>query len=196
MDPVHASNEFFDGLVKIRGYSRLPLTVAAQKVQKSGFPQAYAKHEPDAALLTSALTGRESAALTCTTASGGTTFRGGDPVALRARLTREFGSRVASRVGKTSSAGSASGGGTSARATVAVASAAPAGDARRTGNQRGWELAQWAVAHAHELKVEKVGFRDREWRSAESGEGWQKTKSGTSASSGTVAGDVTITVAQ
>lgn len=58
MDPVYSAGEFYEHLVEVPGYSRLPLTVAAQKVQKSGFPQAYAKHEPDSALLAAALTGR------------------------------------------------------------------------------------------------------------------------------------------
>ena len=51
--------------MKVPGYSRLPLTEAAQPVQHSGFPQAYAKHEPDAAVLAAALTGREAASLRC-----------------------------------------------------------------------------------------------------------------------------------
>ena len=46
-------------------YQKLPLTVAAQRVQRSGFPEAYAKHEPDAALLAAALTGHAPATLTC-----------------------------------------------------------------------------------------------------------------------------------
>ena len=58
MDPVYAAGRFYEHLVKIQGYSRLPLTVAAQRVQRSGYPQAYAKHEPDATLLAAALTGR------------------------------------------------------------------------------------------------------------------------------------------
>jgi hypothetical protein len=156
--------------------------VAAQKVQKSGFPQAYAKHEPDATLLASALTGRVSAALSCITASGRTTVTGGDPAAVRARLTREFGSRVAPKALA------------AAAHAVAVPSAAPGYEAQGTGRQRGWELAQWAVAHAHELKVEKVSFRDREWRATDSAKGWQK--SSTRTGSPTAAGDVTITVAQ
>lgn len=65
MDPVYATNKFLDGLVKVPGYTRLPLTDAAQQVQKSGYPQAYAKHETKATLLASALTGREAAALNC-----------------------------------------------------------------------------------------------------------------------------------
>jgi hypothetical protein len=57
-DPTYAAGEFYDHLVKVSGYSRLPLTVAAQRVQRSGYPQAYAKHEQDATLLAAALTGR------------------------------------------------------------------------------------------------------------------------------------------
>jgi hypothetical protein len=37
MDPVYSAGIFYDRLAKVRGYSRLPLTVAAQKVQLSGF---------------------------------------------------------------------------------------------------------------------------------------------------------------
>ena len=33
------------GLQQVRGWERLPLTVAAQRVQRSAFPDAYAKHE-------------------------------------------------------------------------------------------------------------------------------------------------------
>jgi hypothetical protein len=202
MDPVHASNEFFDSLVKIRGYSRLPLTMAAQKVQKSGYPQAYAKHEADAALMASALTGRVSAALNCTTATGGAKLTGGDPAKVRTRLSREFGSKVTASTAKMSASsqtsdtsdGKGAGGGSGATRTLAVSSAVPSGsDARSDEKKRGWELAQWAVAHAHELKVEKVGFRDREWRASDSGKGWQKTGTAAKASQGQY---VTITVAQ
>lgn len=34
------------GLVDVKGWEKMPLTVAAQKVQRSGFPSAYAKWEP------------------------------------------------------------------------------------------------------------------------------------------------------
>ncbi|MER6923256.1 heavy metal transporter, partial [Streptomyces spiralis] len=48
MEPTYAAGVFYEHLAKVPGYTRLPLTVAAQRVQRSGFPQAYAKHEPDA----------------------------------------------------------------------------------------------------------------------------------------------------
>ncbi|EFG64711.1 M23 peptidase domain-containing protein, partial [Streptomyces sp. SPB074] len=65
MDPVYSAGKFYQRLAKVDGYADLPLTVAAQKVQRSAFPDAYAKHEPDAALLAAALTGRAAASLTC-----------------------------------------------------------------------------------------------------------------------------------
>ncbi|WP_306330221.1 hypothetical protein, partial [Streptomyces venezuelae] len=95
MDPVYSAGKFYDGLEKVPGYSRLPLTVAAQKVQKSGFPQAYAKHEPDATLLAAALTGRSPAALSCTT--GEPDGLPGDPEKVRAELVRAFGEKAAPR---------------------------------------------------------------------------------------------------
>ncbi|MEV4536887.1 M23 family metallopeptidase [Asanoa sp. NPDC049518] len=48
-DPAYASRKFYQKLVKIRGWERMSLTDAAQAVQRSAFPDAYAKHEPDAA---------------------------------------------------------------------------------------------------------------------------------------------------
>jgi murein DD-endopeptidase MepM/ murein hydrolase activator NlpD len=45
MDPVHAAKKFYEKLVTISGWERLSLTEAAQKVQVSAFPDAYAKHE-------------------------------------------------------------------------------------------------------------------------------------------------------
>ncbi|MFE1500870.1 hypothetical protein ACFW89_38175, partial [Streptomyces albidoflavus] len=46
MDPVYSSGKFYDRLVKLKDWEQMPVTVAAQKVQRSGFPDAYAKHEP------------------------------------------------------------------------------------------------------------------------------------------------------
>ena len=64
-DPVHATNAFYDALAKVEGYEQLEITVAAQEVQRSGFPDAYADHEPDARALASALTGNSPEAFSC-----------------------------------------------------------------------------------------------------------------------------------
>src|SRR3954447_4468854 len=64
-DPVYASNAFYDVLVKIEGYQDLPITKAAQTVQRSAFPSASAEHEPEARILASALTGQSPGGLSC-----------------------------------------------------------------------------------------------------------------------------------
>jgi murein DD-endopeptidase MepM/ murein hydrolase activator NlpD len=50
-DPVYASQKFFAKLLTIPNWQALPLTEAAQAVQRSAYPDAYAKHEPDATML-------------------------------------------------------------------------------------------------------------------------------------------------
>jgi murein DD-endopeptidase MepM/ murein hydrolase activator NlpD len=46
MDPAYASTKFYEKLKTVRGWESMPLTEAAQSVQISAYPDAYAKHEP------------------------------------------------------------------------------------------------------------------------------------------------------
>lgn len=55
-DPRYAARKFYDSLLKVPGWERLPVTVAAQAVQRSGFPAAYAKWETKAAQVVAATT--------------------------------------------------------------------------------------------------------------------------------------------
>src|SRR5665648_941017 len=57
MDPVFATTAFYDALVKVDGYQDLPITEAAQAVQRSGFPEAYGEHEAAARAWASAMYG-------------------------------------------------------------------------------------------------------------------------------------------
>ncbi|MEU5289516.1 hypothetical protein AB0G97_36800 [Streptomyces sp. NPDC020755] len=161
MDPVYSSEKFYEGLAEVPGYSRLPLTVAAQRVQRSGFPQAYAKHEPDAALLAAALTGRRPASLNCTPSTA-TADGPGDAARVRTELVRAFGKDVLP---------GAVAAGASAASTVSVP--VPAASARsedKGAPQRGWELAHWAVAQSEALRIERVSYADRVW---DAGSGWR-----------------------
>lgn len=54
-DPVHASTKFYEGLLKVSGWQSMTIAQAAQAVQKSGFPGAYAKWEPLATALQKAI---------------------------------------------------------------------------------------------------------------------------------------------
>ncbi|MEU4270178.1 hypothetical protein [Streptomyces sp. NPDC026092] len=190
MDPVYSSGKFYDGLAKVPGYSRLPLTVAAQKVQKSGFPQAYAKHEPDAALLAAALTGRSAAALTCTTSAPEARLPG-DPAQVRAELVRAFGKKAAPRTTAAGSTGTGAGrnagGGTDAKPGTAVLSV-PVVRTPDTGARHGWELAHWAVARADDLRIAEVSYGGMVWRASDASGKWAKSR----APEGTAAEEVRI----
>jgi hypothetical protein len=65
MDPVYSTNKFYDALVKVKGYESADITEIAQKVQRSGYPEAYRDHEGQGRVLASALTGHSPAGLTC-----------------------------------------------------------------------------------------------------------------------------------
>jgi cell wall-associated NlpC family hydrolase len=56
-DPVYASQKFYTKLLTIPHWQRMPLTQAAQAVQRSAYPDAYAKWEPDATELISSIGG-------------------------------------------------------------------------------------------------------------------------------------------
>src|SRR5688500_9188211 len=47
LDPVYATAAFYDALQRVDGYQSMRITEAAQEVQRSGFPEAYADHEAD-----------------------------------------------------------------------------------------------------------------------------------------------------
>jgi cell wall-associated NlpC family hydrolase len=55
LNPVHAATKFYEALEKVSGWQSLSVTQAAQAVQKSGFPDAYAKWEPLATALQQAI---------------------------------------------------------------------------------------------------------------------------------------------
>ncbi|MDW6060166.1 hypothetical protein SAZ11_21890 [Streptomyces sp. FXJ1.4098] len=136
-DPVYATGRFYDHLVKVPGYSRLPLTVAAQRVQYSGYPQAYAKHETEAVVLTGALTGRSAAAFSCP----GPPDDGvpGDPARVRAELKREFGTEVAAAVRP-----AGQGGGRAATAhMVRVSTGATRARGGRSATAGNWPIGRW-----------------------------------------------------
>ncbi|MFC5380675.1 hypothetical protein [Aquipuribacter nitratireducens] len=64
-DPVYSTGAFYDALVEVDGWQDLEVTVAAQEVQRSGFPEAYADHEPEGRALASSLYGLSEASLWC-----------------------------------------------------------------------------------------------------------------------------------
>lgn len=148
-DPVYATNTFYDRLVKVPGYATIPVTQAAQAVQRSGFPDAYADHEDAARAFASALTGWSPGALTCRLPAA---TAAGSSAAVLARVVRDLGtlpssSTAADEVRRTK-----------ATVTLDATSLTPDDPARG-----GWAVAHWAVALAATLQVDRVQVADRVW---------------------------------
>lgn len=153
MNPVHATNAFYDELVKIDGYETMVITEAAQRVQRSGYPEAYAEHEPDGRVLASALAGWSPHAFTC---------RLDDPERDAGRpraVQREVSSLYAGLVGASAVHGKS--------VTIAVHPTA-------VGRRDGWSAAQYLVAQADRLGIRSVAYAGRRWSTGKS-DSWHHT---------------------
>jgi hypothetical protein len=145
-DPVYATGRFYDALVRVDGYETMRITEAAQRVQRSGFPEAYAAHEPAARALASALTGQSPHAFSCRLGDVGT----GRPAVVRDEVTGVFGDLVSR--------------------PVVTGRVVTVGVARRT---TGWALAHYLVAQADRLGIRRISYAGRVWTAgADSGDGW------------------------
>ena len=177
-DPTYATNAFYDALAQVDGYESMPVTEAAQEVQRSGFPEAYADHEQDARVLASALTGNSRAAFWCTVDDdrdadspaldeAGLTARAAE---VRADLARTFGDLPLGGfepggVRDGHMEGSAHYDGRAIDVFVRPVS--------EDNKRRGWAIAGYLVAQADRLDINTVIFDDRVWRVSSSGDGWQ-----------------------
>ncbi|MEP6665185.1 MAG: hypothetical protein ABJA81_01940 [Nocardioidaceae bacterium] len=178
MDPYYATNAFYDALVKVDGYQDMEITKAAQQVQRSAFPDAYADHEKDGRTIASAMSGYSQAAFTCTTdaADLGAEKATKSGLTPRAEAVRND---IASAFGELSLGGFEPGG---------VKSGHIKGSAHYEGRaidiffrpvtdentRRGWVLAHYLVANAQRLQINHVIFDDQIWTAGEaSKEGWR-----------------------
>ncbi|WP_425954740.1 hypothetical protein [Xylanimonas sp. McL0601] len=154
-DPVYATDRFYDALVRVPGYADLAVTAAAQAVQRSGFPEAYARHEVRSRAWASALTGHSPAVLSCELDPVGA----GRPLDAVGATLRERALRDLGLTPDAVAVGEAADG----LATVTLqAGALPTGDA----TSAAWAAAQWAVATASVTDVVEVRVADRVWTRA------------------------------
>ncbi len=156
-DPVYAAGKFFDALMKVPGWQRMSLTKAAQAVQYSGFPDAYAKWEGKALTLAAALGGEVPVELNCVAgarpssadapvrkAVPGTTAASPALAAVLAAAQAELGGlKVVSASGSTGTV------------TVTLTNLGAQQSART--------LAAWAVAHSPGFSVSAVSAGSQQW---------------------------------
>ena len=135
LDPEYATGKFYDALVKIKNWETDDINDVAQKVQRSGHPEAYRDHEADARVLASTLTGQSPAGFSCLDRSG----TPGDVKALRSSLQRTFGKIDDSAEGS----------------VVSI---------RASSSRRAWAYAHFAVANAQLYGVTTVKIGNRLWQ--------------------------------
>ncbi|MET0951676.1 MAG: hypothetical protein ABWX57_00210 [Aeromicrobium sp.] len=150
IDPWYAIGKFYDALVKIDGYESMEITKAAQKVQRSAFPGAYAQHEDYARALASSLRGYSPAKFTCQINPEG----GGSTTTVVKDVRKAFGDIEVARDGDD--------------ATYPLEGKAD--DVRA----RGWAIAHYLVGNAARLGITSISFDGRTWTASSSHEGWQK----------------------
>ncbi len=139
-DPRYAANKFYAALKRVRGWEKLRVTEAAQRVQRSAYPEAYEKWADESQVLTRALLGQATGAVACTV--GSTPLMRGEAAAaaLTRGLSLDWGLP-----------------GTASQADL-PGLAVPAAD-----QLNGWRYAHWLVSHASDHGVKRVRFDGLEW---------------------------------
>jgi hypothetical protein len=135
IDPYYATGKFYDALVKVKDWETGDINDVAQKVQRSGYPEAYRDHEDDARVLASALTGHSPAAFSCLDRTGAA----GNPAGLRQSLRKCFG-----------------------RLDIEVTESSVVVQARTA--RLAWAYGQHAVANAKYYGVTRVVVGDQQWQ--------------------------------
>jgi hypothetical protein len=177
LDPVYATNAFYDALDEVDGYESMEITVAAQEVQRSGFPDAYADHEADGRALASALTGNSPHTFGCDIDDDA---EPGDTELTRSGLTPRADAvrrEVTGVFGDVRLGGFAPGGVRDGHMEGSTHYDGRAVDifvrpVTTDNNRRGWAIAHYLVAQADRLDIQTVIFDDRIWRAGD-GAGWR-----------------------
>jgi hypothetical protein len=174
-DPVYATHAFYDALAKVDGYREMEITEAAQAVQRSAYPDAYADHEDDGRALASALTGNSPATMWCDVP--GDADEASDKLdesglvarasAVRRDLEARFGTLA---LGGFEPEGVSSGhmeGSAHYEGRAVDIFFRPIDAANQ---KRGWAIAHYLVAQADRLDIQTVIFDDRIWRAGDGAE--------------------------
>jgi hypothetical protein len=158
-DPVYATTRFFAALVRVPGYTKMPVDQAAQDVQHSADGSAYEQWVGIATQLTGYFTGTSPAEVSCWYTPAGRADLAG---ALK-QLTGTFGpqGKDAVLVGMTTDRS----GKKERKKTTAVV------HVQRDG---AWTVAAWLVAHAQQYGISQIRYAGYVWNAANGSMGWQR----------------------
>lgn len=142
-DPVFSSGSFYNALLQVPNWETMPIGEAAQAVQRSGFPDAYAQHESQGDVITAVMTGATHEAIGCRLDPP---KQNGSPAQVVQQLSNESG----------------------LQATVNARSV----DYRAKSVNGAFAIASWAIAHADSDNITAVTVGDRAWERHRGRDGW------------------------
>jgi hypothetical protein len=155
-DPVYATTKFFAALVRVPGYTKMPVDQAAQDVQHSADGDAYEQWVGVATLLAGYFTGTSPGGVSCWYTPAGKP----DLAGALTQLTRTFGPEgtdgVLVRITTDRSA---------QKKKVAVV---------RVQQDGAWTVAGWLVAHAQQYGISQIRYAGYVWDADNGSMGWQR----------------------
>jgi hypothetical protein len=168
IDPVYAAGKFYDALLQVPNWQTEPLTEAAQAVQYSGFPDAYAKWEDEATTLVAGLGGDAQPELTC---RAGATISTAPAPARKPLPGTEKATGPLRELAAAAAAELARPGGSGGSGGLRIAAVTDNGRTAVIGlaldqlppQVAGRLLGGWLVAHATGFRVLAVQMEDRRW---------------------------------
>lgn len=140
-DPRYSAGKFYAALKKVKGWEKMRVTDAAQKVQRSAYPEAYERWTDQSTVLAEALLGKATGAVACEIGGGDPKLRGGAAASAVSRgFKLDWG------------------------ALPALGQPDPLGLSLLVPDERaGWQYAHWLVAHAEDNGVRRVRFGALQW---------------------------------
>jgi len=170
-DPVYATTKFFAALVRVPGYTRMPVDQAAQDVQHSADEYAYEQWAGMATLLAGYFTGTWPGGVACWHTPAGQPDLAGAMRRL-ARTVRPGGKDgVLVRIGTDRSVKKKK------DPSVAVV------HVQRDG---AWTVAGWLVANAQQYGISQIRYAGYVWDAADGSAGWQRAGPAASPAPGSI----------
>ncbi|HWC21472.1 MAG TPA: hypothetical protein VG502_04145 [Flexivirga sp.] len=142
-DPVFSSGSFYNALLKVPNWETMPIGEAAQAVQHSGFPDAYAQHESQGDVITSVMTGAVHEGIGCRLDPP---KKNGSAAQIAQQLSTESGLRATAN--------------------------AKSVDYQAKSVDGAFAVASWAIAHADADNITAVTVGDRAWERHRGRDGW------------------------
>jgi hypothetical protein len=159
-DPAYAAQAFFGALVKVPDYLTIPVSQAAQAVQKSADGSAYEQYAPAGAQLAADFTTRPHA-VTCWYS----------PSAQAAEMSVSLKLDLHGAAEELDSVFGAPGQGGALTGVTRIRSGSA--DLITTAPGAGWTVADWLVAHASSYGITRVSYAGYQWKAQLTETSWQ-----------------------